>query len=480
MQRIGSSSKATLDYLFHPSSIAIVGVSTDLTNQANRGRLFLEILASARYDGKVYPINPTGGEVFGLKVYPGIKDIPDTVDYVISAIPARHTPQLITECADKGVPTVHVFSAGFGETGTEEGKRLESEIAAIARQRNIRLIGPNCMGLYCPETRLSFCTEFPADGGSVGYLAQSGGHGVYVVMDAASRGVRFSKVISYGNACDLNETDFLEYLADDPKTKVIAAYIEGVKDGARFLKVLKRATAAKPVIILKGGHSETGARTAASHTNALAGSYRVWSSLLQQTNAIEVDTVEELADMLLLFEYMSPPRGRNAAIVGVGGGASVLAADDCSRVGLAVPPLPIEISKALVITANGDAGKIFRNPIDMLNDDQQVIQEAIRMVARWDQIDFLLIQLMFDVQPYPAFDLLGAYTESIVSLRKEVNKPSAIVLHGIITPESQRVAFEKQAVLYKAGFPVFPSIGRAANAISKFIRYHREQDRRGK
>ena len=234
-----SDDKLSLDYIFHPKSIAVAGVSSD-TTRLSQGRHFLESLIDAGFEGKLYPFSRETGEVSGLKIYPSIKDVPGTVDYVISAIPAQHIPQLIIDCASKGVKAIHMFTAGFSEIEDEEGGQLQSQITALAQQTGVRIIGPNCMGLYCPKTHLAFHPDFPKESGNIGFISQSGGHSIYAVREAATKGIHFSKVISYGNAADLNESDFLEYLTHDPDTEVITAYFEGVKDGNRFLKTLKQ------------------------------------------------------------------------------------------------------------------------------------------------------------------------------------------------------------------------------------------------
>ena len=465
--------KPALDYIFHPESVAVAGVSNDMS-RISAGRIFTEILVQAGCQGRLYPVGSGGGEVFGLKIYPSITDIPDKVDYVISSIPSRYTPQLLMDSATKRVKAVHMFTAGFSESGDKVGQELEAEITSIARQTGIRIIGPNCMGLYCPDSGLSFCADFPRESGPVGFVSQSGGHSLYGTLEATTRGIRFSKVISYGNASDLSESDFLEYLALDPETRIIAAYIEGVKDGRRFKKVLTQAAKLKPVIIFKGGTTESGARTASSHTAAISGTDRVWSSLIKQAGAIQVDSTEELFDMVLLFNHMSPPTGRNVAIAGLGGGFSVHAADVFAKAGLNLPLLPPEVSQKLRETDVTDAGKIFDNPVDMFSHgSSQLIQHVITTLANSNQIDFLIVHIVFDTYPVRDVQEAKQYVEVLTSLATEINKRTAVVLHTIALAQSKQMASEVQATLAEAGFPVYPSFSRAANALVKFAQYHR-------
>ncbi len=461
------SEKPALDYLFHPRSIAIAGVSARATRLGG-GRQFLEGLINAGFKGKIYPVSPSRGEILGLKIYPGIKDIPDRVDYVISAIPAQYTPQLIIDCATKGTKAVHMFTAGFSELGDEQGKQLESQITSIAHQTGIRVIGPNCLGLYCPKTRLSFHPDFPKRSGAVGFITQSGGNGMYTVLDASMRGTYFSKVISYGNACDLNESDFLEYLAHDSGTEIIAGYIEGVKQGTRFAEVLKQAAKLKPVIIYKAGATEGGTKAAASHTGAIAGSGRIWDSLLKQAGAIQVHNMEELIDLIVLFTHMAPPEGRRIAILGMGGGNLVQAADACSNNGLTVPSLPAETRERLRAIYTSETGGSFGNPVDMYWRKGDLFQKAISTVADCSQIDLLLIQMMIGIGD----QVLEPYLDSINSLSKYINKRTAIAFRLVGVAKSWPLAAQAQKALSKAGFPVFPSISRAAGALGKFVEYH--------
>ena len=471
---------SSLDFLFHPRSIAIAGVSDD-SARSNSGLGFMRALISSGFRGKIYPVNPDGGEISGSKIYPSIRDIPDTVDYVISAIPARYTPQLVTDCAAKGVRAIHFFTAGFSEIEDDEGEQLQSEILRIAHQGGIRIIGPNCLGLYCPATGLSFAMDlpeqsgFPKQSGPVGLISQSGGNSIYCVKEAATRGVYFSKVISYGNASDLDETDFLDYLADDPETGIIAAYIEGIKDGSRFIRALKRAARAKPVIIFKVGATETGRRAAASHTSAIAGSDRIWAGLLKQAGAIQVHSVEEMVDVVLAFLRISVPKGRSTALVGVGGGASVKAGDDCSNAGLVLPMLPLQVRQRLRDIFATEAGCIFRNPVDLVPlRASGMLVKALKAIADCDEVDLLIIHVAFDVcGMIDQREITRPYTESVLELNKVVNKPMAVVLHCLATDEGRRFASEARLRLREAGVAVYPSIEGAANAFNKLIRYHR-------
>ncbi|MBN2033158.1 MAG: CoA-binding protein [Deltaproteobacteria bacterium] len=350
-----------LDPLFHPVSIALAGITVD--NPEHWTRTFLDSLLEFKFEGPLYLVNPKGGEIGGIKVHQSFADIAGDVDYVISTVPAGAAPGLIEECAHKGVKAVHFCTAGFRETGEEEGAILEPQLVEASRRTGIRIIGPNCMGIYCPGSRISFNVDFPKESGPVGFISQSGGNTGSLVQRVKSRGIRFSKVVSYGNACDLNECDFLEYLAADSETKIIGLYIEGVRDGKRFRQALRKAAEKKAVILLKGGLTEGGAGAAAGHTGSLAGNEVIWDSLCRQSGVIQVHSLEEFADCLVTLRFMPDPGGRRVALIGAGGGSSVLIADEFERCGLRVPPLPGKIRER-IREFTPVAGNILRNPID--------------------------------------------------------------------------------------------------------------------
>ena len=460
------------EYLFHPRSVAVVGIST--TNPNNWASNWVKTLVELGFEGKVYPVGLNLSQVFGLRAYPSLNDIPDIIDYVIVSIPARSAPQLMKDCVAKGVKFVHLYTAGFSETGEEEGIKLEAEILEIARKGGVRIIGPNSMGIHCPANHLSWRLDFTRQAGAVSFLSQSGWNAADLIKLGAVQGIYFSKVISYGNACDLNEADFLEYLAHDTESKIIAAYIEGVKQGQRFFRVLKEATKIKPVIILKGGRSEAGLRAVMSHTGSLGGTERIWRSLFQQSGAIRVYNFDELADAILAFSYLSAPKGKRVAVIGSGGGPSVHAADECENAGLAVPPLPTEtreeLSKLIPV-----AGTSFRNPIDspfMLSNEQ--FRQMIRIVAALPQTDLLIIHLGIDFPlAFPGGrQKIREQSEAIISAVKGISHPAAIVLRSCRSTEAWETIAAERERFAQAGLPLYHSIPRAAQALSKLACYY--------
>ena len=461
-----------LDFLFHPNSIALVGITTAKTWHWTL--TFLEGLMEIGFDRPLYLVNPKGGEREGHKIYSSLKDVPGNVDYVIGLVNAQIAPELVEECAEKGVRAIHFCTAGFSETGEEDRIKLESELVKVARIKGIRILGPNCMGIYCPQSRLSFSPAFPRESGPVGVISQSGGNSIYLVRQAALRGVRFSKVISYGNASDIDECDLLEYLANDADTKIIALYIEGIRDGRRFRRVLEEATKEKTVILLKGGATQGGARAAAGHTASLSGSRTTWDALCKQLGIISVGSIEEMIDVLVTLLFLPLPRGRNVVLLGAGGGASVLIADEFESRGLRILPLPPEIV-AQIREFTPIAGNILRNPVDysqaMMN--LEGVIKTFAILSEWEGADFMV-----------TFMRTGQFTtyrtaEDHVSLlmsrfsvkQGQLPKPVAMVIEPSVMPEEAVPILAAIRGAIASELPVYYSFATAANAINLVLNH---------
>jgi len=463
----------SLDPLFHPHSIALAGITT--ANPEHWTRVFLDALTESGFERPIYLVNPKGGEIQGYKVYRSFRDIPGTVDYVISTVPAQASPGLVEECDTKGVRAIHFCTAGFSETGEEEGARLEAQLVEASRRKGIRIIGPNCMGIYCPQSRLSFGVGFPQESGHVAFVSQSGGNAGGLVRQAAWRGVRFSKVISYGNACDLNESDFLEYLADDPDTKIIGLYIEGVKDGARFHRALERAAKEKVVVLLKGGITHGGTRAAAGHTGSLAGDEVIWDALCRQFGIIRVYSLEEMADILQTLLFLPIPKGRNVALIGAGGGNSVLIADEFEKKGLIVPQLPQEIIHR-IREFSPAAGNILRNPIDYSQTIMETgkLGELVRIVSGWESIDFLIgfLDLSGFASPQPSTSgALSRWADGMFEMIPASSKPIAMVPQLSVVPEDANQIMIIAQAFVSSQVPTYMSFAGAANSINLLLTY---------
>jgi acyl-CoA synthetase (NDP forming) len=468
-----------LNDIFRPRSMAVVGASEGPVNINTR--MFLDSLIEFGYQGQIYPVNPRLAQVSGLKAYSNMRDIPGPVDYVISLIPAEATPQLLTDCVAKRVKTVQLFTAGFVETGDERGARLQGELVRIARAGGVRLLGPNCVGVYCPSTRISYCADFPKETGRVGFIAQSGGYTYLAVRMGAGRGVYYSKVISYGNASDINEADLLDYLASDPETDVISAYIEGTTDGRRLLGVLTEAAAKKPVIVIKKGRTEAGRKGAGSHTGALAGDDKVWDSALKQAGVIRVEDVDEMVDLLVTFLFMPVPRGRRTVVIGAGGGVSVRAAEECEVAGLMLPTVPDNLRSELNRYFSL-AGSMLRNPVDILAEPlgDGAWVPVLKALDSWEESDILLWQMSPDMEPIRTAEFCRIILDirrAMVRAFSNVQKPKALVIHALETHSGleEMVALREACQQQRIAF--YPSVYRAALAISRYIDYQHSRER---
>jgi acyl-CoA synthetase (NDP forming) len=458
-----------IEAIFEPRSIAVAGASA---NPDTPGYDYVRSLQEFGYAGAIYPINPKGGEILGLPVYGSLRDVPGGVEYVISCIPNARVLDLVADCEAAGAKALQLFTGRFSETGRPEGVALERKLLDAARAAGVRLIGPNCMGVLYPARGISFRTDMARETGSIGFLSQSGNLLFELSHFGGPRGFRFSKAISYGNALDLNECDFLDYFAEDPETRVIGSYIEGVRDGRAFISALKRAAAQKPVVVLKGGRTGAGGRTAASHTAALAGQAAVWEAAVRQAGALPVATVEELMDMLIAFTYMKPGSGKRLAMVGAGGGRSVMTADLCEELGLWVPPLPDDVERKVAEKAPDLAGWVT-NPVDqsILAGSGLGGAQVLDWLDESPGIDLLVANVG---EPWAfgrpnAEAIVPRVTERFVQVAAKTSKPFAVVLGPSDYPDAARwrLVSQSRERLVEAGVAVFPSVERAVRTLAQ-------------
>ena len=470
--------KFSLGRLFSPNSVAIVGASL---NPYSGGYQFTRFLTDHGFQGKLYAVNPTSSEILGLKVYPRLTEIPEpNVDYVISCIPAEGVLSLLDDCGKKNVKLVHLYTARLKETGRDREAKLQSDILEKAKKLGIRILGPNCMGIYYPKLGLSFNHELPRESGPVGGFFQSGGGAAEFVRYAALRGVRFSKAISYGNASDIDEVELLEYFASDDETKVITSYIEGVKDGRKFVESLALAAKKKPVIILKGGRGRTGAKLALSHTASLAGSINVWQAALKQCGAIMVGSFQELIDQVVAFTFLPPITGKRVIVAGGGGGKSMVSADVWEEEGFELPELTAEFRKKLKETVP-ELWDWVRNPIDasLFIGTPVVDINVLEWLSHEDGFDIWVANLTQD-DPLPEDIwenvLAPNFLNSVTAIKKN-GKPVVCVVEtgeiGLAEMErwKWRAIAETRRQIVNQGLAVFPSPQSAATAIRKLVDY---------
>lgn len=471
-----------LDLAFHPKSIAVVGASD---NPSSWGRFYMHWCTEYGYRGQVYPVNPRRAEVLGSKAFPSLKEIPGCVDYVICCLPPAMVSDVLAECVGKGVKLLHIVAAGFGETGESKAIELEKEIMTRAKELGVRLIGPNCMGLYYPKEGISFGYELPQEPGPVGMFLQSGGLPTEFIRYASLRGIRFSKVISYGNGIDLNEADFLEYFGRDPETEVIACYLEGTRDGRRFREALRSTASLKPVIVLKAGTGSAGTKAASSHTASLAGSWKVWESVLRQSGAIYVQTLEEMMDLLVSFSFVPPLLGRRVGIVGGGGGKSVLSADEWEAAGFDIVSIPRDIEGKVKSKLPLEWWGWVKNPLDISAIPQVtrfigISGDILRMMAVDSHFDLLVANISVE-NPYPrdiVVSLVEKEVDSVLEVKRQRTKPLVVVFPppalggGDLGHWRWRFLAEQRGRLISAQAPVYFSVSQAAKALARLIRYH--------
>jgi len=468
-----------LEYVFNPRTVAVIG--------ASESDDFTQALMRTKMKEKLFLVNPKHQEVLGKKCYDSILDIEDGIDYAIIAVPALIVPKVLSECIQKGVKATHAFSAGFSETGLEERRRLEDEVREIVKGK-IRLIGPNCMGIYCPKSGLSFSADASTEEGTVGVISQSGTFAELFASTGKTRNIKLSKAISYGNAIDLDCPDFLEYLAQDPETKVIALYMEGTKDGKRLKSELGKAARRKPVVALKGGVTEHGSRAASSHTGALAGSPESWSSLFMQTGVVQVDSYDELVDTVLALTYSPLPSGKGVSLVTNSGGFSVIETDSCVKAGLEVPQFQEETIRELAKIVP-TAGTGIGNPLDAwpIYYDRPgmsgTVSDAIKIVALDRSIHSLVVH--FDELRYLKRALGEALEEHLKDLidfmingceyaRDRIGKPVMVCVSVDAYSEDEedrRYHLMAKKAFESRQFPVYSSLDASIKALFNLYRY---------
>jgi len=350
-----------LDKLFNPQSVAVVGATP---KEGKVGHIVLKNIIS-KFLGKVYAVNPSYTEILGVKCYPSVLDIPYEVDLIVIVVPARAVLDVLEQCGKKGVRNAVVITAGFKEIG-REGAILEAKLTEICRKYGINLVGPNCLGIINTHAQLNatFSKTSPPKG-NIAFLSQSGAFILAVIDWAISSNFGFSKIVSLGNKAVLDECDFMEYLASDDETDVIMLYLEGVRDGRRFIEVARKVSKKKPVVVMKSGRTEAGARAASSHTGTLAGSFAAFKAAFQQCGVVQADTIEELFDFSLILSNIRNIE-KGIAIVTNSGGPGVMAADAVETFGLELARFERETIEKLKDVLPPEAS--IYNPVDVIGD----------------------------------------------------------------------------------------------------------------
>lgn len=445
-----------MDSLFNPLSIAVVGASA---KAGKIGNTIVRNLLDAGFQGDIYPVNPKGGKVCGLDVFKSVPEIGSGVDMAVIAVPGRQVASSLMELVELGVGSVVVISAGFKEVG-HEGWSMEQELVRIAKENNIRLLGPNCLGLINSRggVNASFASGNPLPGNTA-FFSQSGALCVAILDWAVGRGGGFSKFVSLGNKAVIDEAVILEYLGNDPDTKVILGYMENVENGRAFMEQARKVSMKKPIIMLKSGTTAAGARAASSHTGAIAGADRAYDAAFRQSGVIRVSRIEDMFNLSRAFSRQNPPKGSNLAIVTNAGGPGILAADACGDSGLRMARLSLGTVGELQKILPGYAS--LYNPVDILGDADG---ERYRTVSKIVAQDPMVHALLAIISPARSLDPAEA-AKAVVSTAAETGKPVFCCIMGRSDTE------EARAVLDSAGIPVYDFPKPAVRAMESMHEY---------
>jgi len=477
------ASSTDFERIFHPKRVAIAGVSPG--GGSGFGTLSFLSLQAMGFEGEIFPVNPKGGEITGLKIYRNMEDIPGRLDLVVVVVAAEDAAAILEAGRKKGAAGAIIITSGFSETGTPEGVAREEEIRRIAAE-GIRVIGPNCFGIYCPRSGLTFIPnpDLTRESGPVAFLSQSGGMASDYTNMGMWMGLRFSKVVSFGNGVDLRESELLRYLGDDAETGVISMYVEGIRDGDEFLEALKFAAGKKPVVILKGGLSTAGSRAVVSHTASLGGSRTIWESILRQAGAVQVRDTQEMAQASLAFALLPGKVYRGLSVAGGGGALGIVACDAAEVHGLEVPPLQEAVSKK-VASFLPRTGASAVNPIDVANPytPPAVLENIFRASAQDSRIDLQILMLLpHHFKTFSGLErgwMTFPYEEladRLKTVAAETQKPIVLVMtntkRGLPDLDVVEVHAKARQTFLKEGIPVFDEIGDALRAIANNNRYY--------
>jgi acetyltransferase len=449
-----------LSFFFEPKSVAVIGASS---NTEKLGHAVLRNLVEGGFadKGKVYPINPKSKEILGLTAYPSVNEVPDPIDMAVIVIPHPFVPDALRTCGEKGIKGVIIISAGFREAGIE-GVERERELIEIAKEYGIRIIGPNVLGVLDTFTPLnaSFAADSPPQG-PIAITSQSGALGTAILDWAQAGSLGLSKFVSLGNKADINEVDLLEEWADDENTNVILMYIEELTAGQEFLNMARRVSKVKPVVAIKSGVTQSGARAVSSHTGSLAGSEQAYHAAFQQAGVVRADSMEELFDIALAFGYQPPLKGTKIAIITNAGGPGILATDALERAGLSLARFENDTIQALEKTLPDAASA--SNPVDVLGDALANRYEfALDTVANDPNVDGLLVVLTPQ-----AMTEIKATAQAVCDKSAEFDKPILTCFMG-----EKRVKAGIQ-ILTKNNIPNYPFPNRAAKAFHAMAEYQK-------
>ncbi len=454
-----------LSLLLSPKTVCVVGASR---KENSVGFAVLRNMVFSGFKGIIYPVNPFADSILGLKVYKTVKDLPEIPELAVILVKAEIVPEVLLECAEKGIKFAIIISAGFKEAG-KEGERLEERVKQISKEKGIRVLGPNCIGVMNTDPSVSFTTNFGSDmplTGEIGLISQSGAICVAILDFARTRGIGFSKVISMGNKVDIDEVELLEYLGNDEKTRIILMYIEELRDGKRFIEVAKKVSKNKPILALKAGMSPEGARAVSSHTGSLAGSPEVYKAVFKQAGVIAVETPGELFEYASLLASQPYPKGNRVGIVTNAGGPGIVATDACIEYGLKVEEISQRTKNKIKPFVSPNAS--LKNPVDLLAEaDAEKFEAAVKALYEDKNID----AIYFLMAPQRMIDI-EAVARVIVKYAGKRRKPLIPVLMGILDVE------KGAEILRKNGVPFYRFPDAAARALSVAYKYRKMTEKK--
>jgi len=451
--------------------VAVVGDKMEL------GYMWLKSMA--HFQGKLYSVQIDEREFpgiasLGVRNYFKLQDIPDEIDYVVIAVPNTVTPRIIRDCIAKNVCAASLFTSGFAESGTAEGRKLQDTIATIAREANFNLIGPNCMGIYNPRlgVRHSMDQTYGRNG-NVGFISQSGTHATFFSLVSPLNGIYISKSVSYGNAAVLDSTDYLEYFGNDADTEVIGIYIEGVNNGRKFFSCLKDVASRKPVVIWKGGVGNEGGRATASHTASMAGSPAIWEALIRQCGAIKVENLSELIDTMKLLLQAKPPAGDRVGLAAMTGGQSVVITDAFTRQGFQVPFLS-EASYKKFTTFFQTVGASYRNPLDISLNFPHLdrIIKSIDILSEDENIDTVVLEISIALMKDLSWINTNLFDNMIEALADYKRRCAKSFITIVVSAHAEQLALEVKKKLVAQNIPCFSSFESGAKALRKAVDFY--------
>lgn len=433
-----------MNRIMRPEAVAVIGASE---SEGKIGNSVMRNLIDGGYEGQIYPVHPKGGEVMGRTAYKSVKDVPGEVDVAIFAIPANLVAGALTEVGEKGVPGAVLIPSGFAETGNEAGQQ---ELVDIARQYDVRLMGPNIYGFYYTPKNLcaTFCTPFDVKGNAA-LSSQSGGIGMAIIGFSRSAKMGVSAIVGLGNKCDIDEDDLLTFFDQDDATQVVAMHLEDLKDGRAFAEVARRTSKKKPVVVLKAGRTSLGAKAASSHTGALAGNDKIYDDVFRQSGVIRAQSLQQLLQFSQGLPVLPTPKGENVVIITGAGGSGVLLSDACVDNGLSLMTMPDDLDAAFreYIPPFGAAG----NPVDITGGEPpQTYANTIRLGLEEERIHALILGYWHTIVT-PPMVFAKLVIEVVDEMRaKGIEKPVVASLAGDTEVE------EAAAYLYQHGVVAYP------------------------